>query len=108
MGEGRKGYRLQQVLDYLFPVFRAKDVMHLLQAQLALFLSACGQYQKRSNTKSSTASSPSRVCCSLTVLWGSVSADFRPFHREIGWRGGGGWGGGREERGRKVRNRQEK
>ena len=26
-----------------------------------------------------------RVCWSLTVLWGSVSAEFRPFHREVGW-----------------------
>ena len=36
------------------------------------------------------------LCWNLTVLWGSVSAGFRPFHREVGEGGG---------RGRKVRDR---
>ena len=46
---------------------------------------------KTSNAKSSTASSPGRACWSLTVLlWGSVSAEFRPFHRVCV--GGGGVG----------------
>ena len=34
----------------------------------------------------------------LTVLWGSVPADFRPFHREVGEG---------VKRGRKVRDRHE-
>ena len=56
-----------------------RNVPHLLQAQQDL--SVCGQCWKRSSAKSSTASSPSqlfsrRVCWSLTVQWGSVSADF--------------------------------
>ena len=90
-GEMENGYCSQHVLGYLYLILRPKtmankgakrNVPHLLRAQQArIFLWSisetlwCQKFQGIV-TKSTVSN---RVCWSLKVLWGSVSADFRQF-----------------------------
>ena len=89
-GEMENGYYSQHVLDYLFSDICGQRTMtnkgakgnvpHLLQAQQApvCLWSISETLQCRKFHGIFTKSTVSRrVCWSLTVLWGSVSADFR-------------------------------
>ena len=91
-GEMENGYCSQHVLDYLSPDIcgqrtmtnkgAKRNVPHLLQAQQApvCLWSILETLQCRKFHGIFTKSTVSRrVCWSSTVLWGSVSTDFRQF-----------------------------
>ena len=100
MGKERKGYRLQQVLDGLFPVFIAKGPMKgkrerhapTSSTQALVYLRSVSEtlQSKKFHGIFTLSAGSRRMCLNLTVLWDEV--------------GGGGEEGGKREKDRKIRD----